>query len=175
MSEDTRMQEAQELLMPFYETILSGLSRSLGSAAALEITQEAFSRAMRFCRNRGLPYQPLRWLRVIARNVRRTRAKRERLKELVVPWNELQRLVEASQGITHLRSVSGFDREDLAMAINALKPSMQRLVRLHYFEGWSYGELSTEMGIGRQQVKCKVFRARRRIERHLRRMRCVEL
>lgn len=168
------MEEAHKLLMPFHQTLLAELTRAVGPSNAADITQEVYSRAMQFCMNKGLPYSPLPWLRTIARNVRRNRSNQTRSRERHVPWDELQRLAEQTQGLLSNQAVHGFDLDDLEVAINALKPHMQVLVREHYFGGKTYGELSAELGIGPGVVKCRVFRIRRRIERQLRGMRWRE-
>jgi RNA polymerase sigma factor (sigma-70 family) len=169
MIDETRMHEARSLLMPFYPRIREELIRVLGSTdLAEDLTHETFDRAIRFCLRRELPHRPLPWLRAIARNLRRSKMARDRLRERVVSREMLERLSKPSQPALCREAPLGIDPEHLVAALNALSPSTQRLIRGYYFEGKSCGALSDELGIGRRNVKSHLHRARKRIERRIR-------
>jgi len=58
-------------------------------------------------------------------------------------------------------------REQVRAALDHLDKEERRLVRLFYFDGYNYEEISALLGVSRSQVRGRLHRLRQRLRRHL--------
>lgn len=62
----------------------------------------------------------------------------------------------------------GNDRSAVRAAIDRLEPMYREVVILHYYNEMDYRQIATTLGIGGHTVRGRLFRARRQIEKTLR-------
>jgi RNA polymerase sigma-70 factor (ECF subfamily) len=98
------------------------------------------------------------WLAGICRNVAYQMARR-RKKEVLA--NDPPAVVEQSNDESL--------QEKVREAIGALPKAYQEALMLRYWNDMSYEQIGPILGIGISKVKGRLFRARRKVEKHLRR------
>jgi RNA polymerase sigma-70 factor (ECF subfamily) len=128
---------------------------------ALDLTEEAFIRAMKaYPRFRG-DSDPFTWLYRIALNVlKRTHRKRARRSEL---WREHQESDPSPTADTRTgeRSVMLKERADIVrQAIAGLPPVFREAITLRYIDEMSYEEISATAGCSIGTVKSRISRAK---------------
>lgn len=130
---------------------------------AEDAMQTTFMNAFRSLRGGLVPEFELPWLFRIADNVCRDRRKsawrRGRL-EAVVDLQELQDVVAAPE---HGRDAL----EGLGEALAAMPERQRRAIMLREWQGLSYAEIATELGVSNAAVETLIFRARRSLARGL--------
>lgn len=145
--------------------ILRLCMNSLGNREeAQEAVQEIFLRAYRALRGFRLDRRFLPWLYGIALNhLRSAHARSARFKEK----NEKIR-AEASTAEAEGDPVSHAEEEDSRRAVRAavveLPDVLREAVILYYFEGLGVEDIADSLGIGTENVKSRLFRARKRLK-----------
>jgi RNA polymerase sigma factor (sigma-70 family) len=163
---------AFEILFQRYQpriaSYVRGMVRDHGRAE--DITQEVFLSALRRLRaetEREILFKP--WIYEIAKNkcidaFRRTRAVIEVSFDArdAIDADEHRRL--AQPGVTPDAAVDGKEAIDnLCGAFGGLSPVHHDILVLREFEGLSYREIGTRLGMTRPAVESTLFRARRRL------------
>ncbi|MEN6576711.1 MAG: sigma-70 family RNA polymerase sigma factor [Phycisphaerales bacterium] len=101
------------------------------------------------------------------------------------PWlaaicrNEARQLIRARRQLVGPHAADDFyaaqadhDSDDHSLvrtAIDQLEPVYREIVILHYYNAMDYRQIATTLGIAEHTVRGRLFRARRRIEKTLRR------
>ena len=162
---------AFRLLIDKYGGMVLRLSRNfLGSGEdAEDASQEIFLRAFRSLRTFRIERRFLPWLCGIAMNHLRTRYRREkrfkekadRAKAEPVDGNVLEDPVILAERADARRAV----RE----AVSGLPANLREAVLLYYFEGLGVQEIAEALGIGTENVKSRLFRARGKLRSMLER------
>ncbi len=161
MDERAIMQIYKVTITPLYEYV----SRRCGGDRSLaeDITQEAWLRAVVHWRRKGIPDEPIAWLKKVARNLLLNyyrRVKPVSLDSLPSGW-EPGRLDD------------GFDTDspEIAILVNKalalLKPAQARLLEAFHFEGMKISEIAANFGISERGVEGRLRRSRISLRRHL--------
>lgn len=137
---------------------------SLGNREdAEEAAQEIFLRAYRSLRSFRLGSRFLPWLYSIASNHLKTTAVRvRRVRDRLVHGVEENLAAEPAvdpQASTARAQSLG----EIRAAVAALPAPVREVVRLYYFEAMSVDRVSEALGIGRENVKSRLLRGRRKL------------
>lgn len=144
--------------------VLRLAAASLGNREdAEEAAQEIFVRAYRSLRSFRLGSRFLPWLYSIATNHLKTAAVRaHRVRDRLVrgvedtlaaqPDTDPQSSAARAQSLDEIRS-----------AVASLPAPVREVVRLYYFEGMSVEQVGEALGIGRENVKSRLLRGRRKL------------
>lgn len=130
---------------------------------AEDVVQEAFVkiyfRGETFKDKKGATFQS--WAYRILLNVAYTHYRKSRRRE--VPLEEFFDVILYQQSV----AISREEMEDLnrretvAKALNHLPQDLAEILRLHYFEGYSYKDISFETGLTVSALKTRLWRARK--------------
>jgi RNA polymerase sigma factor (sigma-70 family) len=138
--------------------------RALGSREdAEDATQTTFFQAVRAMRRGVVPSFEQAWLLTIAKNECRSRHRangRRRQLELVRDPQTLAEVAEAPNG-------SDGTLIGVQEALGRLPEMQRRALLLREWQGRSYAEIATELGVTRPSVEALLFRARRGLAREL--------
>lgn len=138
--------------------------RALGSREdAEDATQTTFFQAVRALRRGVVPAFEQAWLMTIAKNECRSRHRangRRRQLELVRDPQTLAEVAEAPNG-------SDGTLIGVQEALGRLPEMQRRALLLREWQGRSYAEIATELGVTRPSVEALLFRARRGLAREL--------
>lgn len=158
------------------------LRRHCRDGAELEdVLQETLLRAARYRGSLSDPRNLRGWTQRIALNVLRDRLRRGRRQRRVEAGEECLDLTEGREAIpgeldegVHLRLGSFLvDRRvalaELDQAVEELKPADRAVLRSYYGGAQSCAATASECGISSSLVKVRLFRARKRLMRVLRR------
>lgn len=149
-----------------YRLALASLKDSEEAAdAAQEVFLRAYNSLATFRRDR--PFLP--WLYGIAVNTLRTRgARRARRARVESSTPEIDQLFSDSRAKDPLEKVIDAERSLLVHgAVSRLPERLRAVVLLYYFEGLSVEETAKSLGIAKENVKSRLFRARRLLRRWL--------
>ena len=137
---------------------------SLGSREeAEEAAQEIFLRAYRSLRGFRLGSRFLPWLYSIASNYLKTAAVRtRRLRDRLVRGAD-ERLPAAESDDPQSSTGRSQSLEEIRRAVDDLPAPLREVVRLYYFEAMSVEQAGAALGIGRENVKSRLLRARRKL------------
>jgi RNA polymerase sigma-70 factor, ECF subfamily len=129
------------------------LSRLRHPADAEDATQTTFLNA--YCAlNRGVtPRDDLQWLLAIARNVCHDRFRDAKRRPSEEPLDDFIHAVP--------RDDPEFSVRDIAREISELNPRHRQILLMREFEGRSYAEISTQLGVSEAAVQTLLARARR--------------
>lgn len=165
---------AFEELVQRYQSRLVGVLEQLvhGREQAEDMAQEVFLRVYRARKT----YQPeakfCTWLFTIANNVaknaKRTLARRREVSasahETDEQSNKLENMALAASGFMPTRQLDRAERAEMVRQAVASLDDRQRLaLMLSKFEGMSYEEIASAMGISVKAVKSLLFRARENV------------
>ncbi len=161
MDEKSILQIYEKNIIPLYEYV----SRRCGGDRSLaeDVTQEAWLRAVVNWRRKGIPEEPVAWLKTVARNLLLNyfrRVKPVSLDSLPAGWEPG-------------RFDDGFetDSPDTAILINKamalLKPAQAHLLEAFHFEGMKVSEIAATLGISERGVEGRLRRSRISLRRHL--------
>jgi RNA polymerase sigma-70 factor (ECF subfamily) len=140
-----------EVFQTSYRRLVTQLYAVTGDRVEAEdAVQEAFARAVASGERWREVVNPDAWLRTVALNVVRTRARRTRL------FSVLSRRVEAP---TEVPGVSE-DHLLLVGAMQRLTPRQREVLALHYFADLSVADVAVELGVPEGTVKTRLKRAR---------------
>jgi RNA polymerase sigma-70 factor (ECF subfamily) len=141
-----------------YRRLVAQLIAVAGDRAeAEEAVQEAFARAVAAGPGWGEVTNPEAWLRTVAINVLRTKARRSALLRRLTPM-----LVQpvSVPGTTE-------DHVRLITAMRSLHRDQREVLALHYFADLPVAEVAAELGIPEGTVKSRLKRAREALARLL--------
>jgi RNA polymerase sigma-70 factor (ECF subfamily) len=157
--------EAYRFLVERYQNRLIGFCRSrLGSEEeARDAAQEVFVRAYTSLGSFRSGESFASWLFAIAANRLKTRGERRRVEGLRVKAagrEEAARPAGEDPATIALRSL---EAEAVRSAVAELPEELRMTVQLYYFAGLSVEECGKALGLGREAVKSRLFRARGRL------------
>lgn len=147
-----------EVFRASYRRLVTQLYAVTGNRVEAEdAVQEAFARAVASGERWREVLNPEAWLRTVALNVVRTRARRSRLFAVLTPR------------IAAPVDVRGVSEDHLAIvsAMRRLTPRQREVVALHYFADLSVAEVAVELGVPEGTVKTRLKRAREALGVHL--------
>lgn len=161
MQESTLLQTYRDNVHSLYEYV----SRRCGGDRSLaeDVTQEVWLRAVVAWKKKGLPENPLAWLRTVARNLLANYYRR-------VPPISLDALPTGWQP-AFIDNGFNFDSPDVATLVNRgltrLRPKEARLLEAFHFDGMKVAEIATELRLSERAVEGRLRRARIKLRRHL--------
>lgn len=125
--------------------------------AAEDLTQEVFLRALRQYDTRGPPKNPPAWLKTVARNVAVDYIRSQALRE-----QDPRRYLTVADGTSPGDLAEGKeDLERLDEVMAGMPPEAVALLRERYLEGRSRDDLAAELGITKNALGVRLYRARR--------------
>jgi RNA polymerase sigma factor (sigma-70 family) len=137
---------------------------SLGSREdAEEAAQEIFLRAYRSLRSFRLGSRFLPWLYSIASNHLKTSAVRVRRSRDRLVRGAEETLAAPAAGDPQASTVRAQSLQEIRAAVTALPAPVREVVRLYYFEGMSVEQVGEALAIGRENVKSRLLRGRRKL------------
>ena len=140
---------------------LNRLRRREDADDAVQLT---FMYALLSLRRGIVPELELPWLFTIARNVCSTRRRNgKRRGEFETP-HDLDAMQERL-AVPERRDVAG--AEDFSAALRAIPENQRKAILLREWQGLSYDEISTELGLSRGATEALLFRARQNVARRL--------
>ncbi len=149
--------EFETLFAAYQHAITSYLSNLLGDAEqGQELAQETFLRAYRALARGTKVEHPKAWLYRIATNAARDQLRRARL----VQWVPLLDSDRDPALCFPNPSATIADRLAVQAALVRLSPDTRSLLLLHLVEGLSTAEIAEVLGLSRDAVKMRLFRAR---------------
>lgn len=157
--------DAFRLIVDRYRGLVYRLAAaSLGNREdAEEAAQEIFLRAYRSLRSFRLGSRFLPWLYSIATNHLKTAAVRvHRVRDRLVHGVE-DTLAAEPAGDPQATAAKAQALEEIRAAVSALPAPVREVVRLYYFEAMSVDQVSEALGIGRENVKSRLLRGRRKL------------
>ena len=138
---------------------------SLGNREeAEEASQEIFLKAFRSLRSFRIEKRFLPWLYSIASNHLKTRAVRIRRVEAKLVRDEQERVPTRPKDDPQAHLLREQDIAEVRRVVAALPFPLREVVRLHYFEGMSAELIGSLLGLGSENVKSRLLRARRRLK-----------
>src|SRR4029079_16859671 len=135
------------------------LSTLRHAADAEDVTQTTFLNAYCALRRGVAPRDDLQWLLAIARNACRDRfrdAKRHPKEEPLADW---MRLIQPEQ--------PEYTMSEISKEIAELSPRYRQILLMREFEGRSYAEISTQLGVSEPAVQALLARACRALRDEL--------
>jgi len=157
MDEETIVDVYRECVRPLYRYVACrcGPDRFL----AEDVTQEAWLRAMAHWERRGIPENPLAWLKTVARNLvlnHMRRAPPISLDALPRDWES-----------RFLRDRGWGRQEEVAAALTwglaRMKPGQARLIESFHLEGRSVKEIAEDRKLSERAVEGRLRRARKKL------------
>ncbi len=131
---------------------------------ALDASQEIFVRAYKGLASFKLEKRFEPWLYSIALNYLRTayRARKKNAEEKKTVFREIAReqIIACANDEYDLM----YAKETVRMALEELGTELREVVVLYYMEGKSVGEISEILSIGIENIKSKLFRARKKLK-----------
>jgi RNA polymerase sigma-70 factor (ECF subfamily) len=139
---------------------------------AEDAVQTTFMNAQRALRRGVVPEHELAWLFKIARNVCNNRRMAVWRRGRVESVRDLDTLQDAVASPEHDPSVSV---EDLTRALSSIPARQRRALMLREWQGLSYAEIGTELGVSVAAVETLIFRARKSVAEGLERSETTRL
>jgi RNA polymerase sigma factor (sigma-70 family) len=144
--------------------VLRFCRRRLGTREEAEdAAQTTFCYALGGLRRGIVPASETAWLLTIARNVCLNRWDAARRRGRVEIARDPQLLQEVAPG----RPDSGVALTDLDEALRKLPEQQRRAILLREWQGLSYADIATDLGVSRSAVETLIFRARKGLAREL--------
>ena len=141
------------------------VSRRCGGDRGLaeDVTQETWLRAMVNWKKKGIPDEPIAWLKTVARNLLLNyfrRVKPVSLEQLPAGWEP-----------GRLDNGFNIDSPELALMVNKaltlLEPTQVKLLEAFHFDGMKVSEIAAAFGISERGVEGRLRRSRISLRRHL--------
>jgi RNA polymerase sigma-70 factor (ECF subfamily) len=161
MEESQLISTYRECVTPLY----SYISRRCGADRGLaeDVTQEAWLRAVESWKKKGLPENPLAWLKTVARNLLLNYLRRAppiSLEKLPHDWERRFLGNGANREPTDHTAA-------LIWGLSHLRPSQARLIEAFHIEGRKTAELAADLGITERAVEGRLRRARLKLKKKL--------
>jgi len=146
----------RETVQPLYGTVAGWTS---GDRALTEdVVQETFLRAVKSWRNKGLPDNPIAWLRTVARNVLISAA---RTKRPVADGDRVDAAADPDGGS------SPEDLLAIGEGMEALNQDQARVLEAFHVEGRTMRDIARQEGISERAVEGRLRRAREAMRQRL--------
>lgn len=140
---------------------LNRLRRREDADDAVQLT---FMYALLSLRRGVVPELELPWLFTIARNVCSTRRRNGKRRGEFESLQDLDAIQE-KLAVPERRDVAGAD--DFSAALRGIPENQRKAILLREWQGLSYDEISTELGLSRGATEALLFRARQNVARRL--------
>lgn len=138
---------------------------SLGNREeAEEASQEIFLKAFRSLSSFRIEKRFLPWLYSIASNHLKTRAVRIRRVESGLVRDVQERVPTRPEDDPQAHALREQSLAEVKHAVAALPLPLREVVRLYYFEGMSAEQVGSLLGLGSENVKSRLLRARRKLK-----------
>ncbi len=160
--------DAFELIVERYKTLVFRLALSfLGRPEeAEEAAQEIFFRAFKSLHRFSLDKRLLPWLYTIAVNYLRNTYGRMRKREARIEAGDREMLdprsTDPQEGV-----LAESERAAVRKAVESLPAKLREPVLLYYFEELNVEAIASILGIGQENVKSRLFRARHKLRQIL--------
>jgi RNA polymerase sigma-70 factor (ECF subfamily) len=128
-----------------------------------DVTQEAWLRAVKVWRKKGLPDNPVAWLKAVARNLLSNHFRR-------VPMVSLESLPPDWMGwLTEAGKQCRSDDHGalLSWGLARLKPSQARLVEAFHLDGKTVRDIAADLSLSERAVEGRLRRARLKLRKQL--------
>jgi len=146
----------RETVQPLYGTVAGWTS---GDRALTEdVVQETFLRAVKNWRNKGLPDNPIAWLRTVARNVLISAA---RTKRPVADGDRIDATADPDG------ASSPEDLLAIGEGMEALSQNQARVLEAFHVEGRTMRDIAKQEGISERAVEGRLRRAREAMRQRL--------
>jgi RNA polymerase sigma-70 factor, ECF subfamily len=168
---DDNAQAFEELVRRYQGRLLAIFHNMLGSREQAEdLVQEVFLRIFR-ARHTYVPDAKFStWLFTIAHNVaknaKRTKARRREVTVVgddsgALSTNPLEQMAQAASGLMPTRQLDRLERAEMVrLAMETLNERQRLAVLLSKFEGMSYADIGSAMGLSTPAIKSLLTRAR---------------
>ena len=135
---------------------------------AEEASQEIFLRAFRSLRTFSLERRFLPWLYSISSNHLKSRWSRLRKRgERSLPDEAVERLPDAPSSDPQEIFLGKDTRARVREAVEGLPQGVRDAVFMYYYEGMSVDQVSSALGVGTENVKSRLMRARKKLRESL--------
>jgi len=134
---------------------------------AEDACQEIFFKAFRSLRAFSLERRFLPWLYAVAGNYLRTRFNRARRRDGKIVHAEMESLPAGKDSDPPDLFLREESRRKIETAVASLPSNVRDAVHLYYFEGMSVEQVSLALGVGRENVKSRLLRARKKLKASL--------
>jgi len=169
------MNRGEDPLLEHYSAVCGFLTEFTGRAdLAEDLTQDTFALAYRWMdRYDREPDRPKPWLRAIARNLATSYFRREQGRAHVARVHESHRAGERdTDSSEQLEGLIEAEEQASAagtvhQALNTLSEVDRSLIKGYHIHGHSCGYLGRALGVDRQVIKVRLFRARKKMRRAL--------
>ena len=150
----------RETIDPLYRYVsrMCGGDRSL----AEDVTQEAWLRAVREWRRKGLPDEPLAWLKTVARNLIVTYYRRQRPSALEGVLDNAASSANIERDAESAQTVSVVHH-----ALSRMPASQAGLLETFHLEDRPTADIARDTGVSERAVEGRLRRARQRLRREL--------
>lgn len=157
--EDELVAVYRQTIRPLYAYV----SRRVGGDAALaeDLVQETWMRALDTWPARGVPREPLAWLKRVARNTLISHFRRVR-PELVDPS-----ILDLAGDFT---SAAPEDAAAVGWGLARLRRAHAEVLEAFYFDGKSVREIAGECGTSERAIEGRLRRAREKLRKQLQRV-----
>ncbi len=158
--------EAYSMIVERYQSYLYRTAFAfLGSREEAEdALQEIFIKAYRYLNTFKLGMNFKTWLYTIAINhLRRLHKKNSRIIQFQTAESEFLESLpdEKESSDPAIKLLKNQTETDVVNAVNTLKKGLKEVVILYYFDEMSIEEISEILGLGKENIKSKLFRARK--------------
>jgi len=138
-------------------------------AAALDLTQTAFLKALEALPRFGGRARFYTWLYRIAVNL--AVSERRRRREILTSWETQDGRVFQPAGLAQVGALRGLEEQErqaqVQAALDELEPEFRAAVVLRDIEGLDYRQIAEILGVPVGTVKSRIFRARSALRRFL--------
>jgi RNA polymerase sigma factor (sigma-70 family) len=131
---------------------------------AEDACQEIFFKAFRSLRSFSLERRFLPWLYAVAGNHLRTRFGRARRRGGKITYAEMESFPAEKDSAPPELFQREESRRKIGTAVASHPSNVRDAVHLYYFEGMSVEQVSLALGIGRENVKSRLLRARKKLK-----------
>ena len=164
----TREADGFSDLIAHYDSIQSYLERRVRCfPTAADLAQDTYVRALRYYDARAPPKDPRAWLRGIALNVARDYFNGLRGRALDIDDLCPSVATDAREHGPLEVLVASEDEDRVRELADGLPDAVRSLVKGYYWEGKGCRELAEETGIHYENVKSRLYRARKKLKTHL--------
>jgi RNA polymerase sigma-70 factor (ECF subfamily) len=155
----------EEVIRVYHWTIrplYAYVSRRVGGNVSLaeDLVQETWMRALDDWTGKGIPREPLAWLRRVARNTLVNHFRRVRLQPIAMETPDIENL-----------QVNYDAAAAVGWAMARLRRSHSEVLEAFYFEGKTVHEIATDYSLSERAVEGRLRRARAGLKKKLDRMR----
>lgn len=141
--------------------------RAIGRTDADDLIQECFLRLARRMSGPAAPHNPEAYLRVIASNLLRDRARSKALRgeHLHEPLDEERTADTGADQQQRLELRERLGQYEAALA--RLRPKTREIFLLHRIDGLTYGQIAAKTGLSQSGVEKHMMKAIAHLDRHL--------